>query len=79
MRFRFSNCEFDTDRRELRRAGEVVPVEPQVFELLTCLIANKTAGATVFFAGAAHSRWLPRLISNENGMRNLIDALSHSQ
>jgi DNA-binding winged helix-turn-helix (wHTH) protein/tetratricopeptide (TPR) repeat protein len=40
LRFRFSNCEFDTDRRELRRAGEVVPVEPQVFELLTYLIAN---------------------------------------
>jgi hypothetical protein len=27
----------------------------------------------------AHSMWLPRLISNENGSRNLIDALNQSQ
>ena len=27
----------------------------------------------------AHSRWLPRLISTVNGIRNLNDALSHNQ
>jgi TolB-like protein len=37
---RFSDCELDTDRRELRRAGVLVPVEPQVFELLAYLIAR---------------------------------------
>src|SRR5262245_15168575 len=30
LRYRFTDCEFDTDRRELLRAGEAVPVEPQV-------------------------------------------------
>lgn len=37
---RFADCEFDTDRRELWRAGESVHVEPQVFELLAYLIGN---------------------------------------
>jgi TolB-like protein/tetratricopeptide (TPR) repeat protein len=40
LRYKFTDCEFDTDRRELWRAGEVVPVEPQVYELLAYLISN---------------------------------------
>ena len=39
--FRFENCSLDTDRRELRRAGESVAVEPQVFDLLTYLVENR--------------------------------------
>lgn len=34
MRFLFGDCVLDADRRELRRAGEPVAVEPQVFDLL---------------------------------------------
>lgn len=38
---RFGDCEFDTDRRELRRDGEVVPLEPRVFALLLYLIEQR--------------------------------------
>ena len=40
MIYRFGDCELDTNRRELRRAGAFVPVEPQVFELLAYLVAR---------------------------------------
>jgi len=36
----FADCTIDTDRGELRRAGMLVPVEPQVFELLAYLIVH---------------------------------------
>lgn len=39
--FRFADCEVDPDRFELRRGGDVVHVEPQVFALLTHLIAHR--------------------------------------
>ena len=38
---RFNDCEFDPDRRELRRNGEVVPLEPRVFALLLYLIEQR--------------------------------------
>lgn len=34
MIYRFADCTLDTDAHELRRASEIVPIEPQVFELL---------------------------------------------
>jgi DNA-binding response OmpR family regulator len=37
----FENYSLDPDRRELRRGGEVVDVEPQVFDLLHYLIHNR--------------------------------------
>ena len=40
MIYRFADCEVDTDAYELRRAGEPVPVEPQVFEVITHLLAH---------------------------------------
>ena len=40
MIFRFADCELDTDRRELRRSGALVAVEPQVFELLAHLVEH---------------------------------------
>jgi DNA-binding winged helix-turn-helix (wHTH) protein/pimeloyl-ACP methyl ester carboxylesterase len=39
--FFFENNVLDLDRRELRRAGELVAVEPQVFDLLVFLIRNR--------------------------------------
>src|ERR1700738_1661437 len=39
--FLFDNCSIDTDRRELRREGELRSVEPQVFDLLEFLIRNR--------------------------------------
>jgi TolB-like protein len=38
MRLLFAECAIDTERRELRRAGELVHVEPQVFDLIVFLI-----------------------------------------
>ncbi len=40
MQFLFSDHTLDTDRRELRRGGTPVAVEPQVFDLLTYLVRN---------------------------------------
>ena len=41
MIFVFSDCELDLDRFELRRAGRLRPVEPQVFDLLAVLIRER--------------------------------------
>ncbi len=41
MLFRFESCVLDTGRRELRRGAEAVAVEPQVFDLLVCLVENR--------------------------------------
>jgi TolB-like protein/tetratricopeptide (TPR) repeat protein len=41
MLYIFDSYALDTDRRELRREGELVPVEPQVFDLLVYLIHNR--------------------------------------
>jgi TolB-like protein len=38
MRYLFDDCVLDTARRELRRGESLVPVEPQVFDLLELLI-----------------------------------------
>jgi TolB-like protein/Tfp pilus assembly protein PilF len=40
MIYRFSDCEFDAERRELRRSGVVVAMEPQVFDLLAFLLVH---------------------------------------
>lgn len=40
-RFAFDVYSLDTDRRELTRAGEAVRLEPQVFDLLEYLVANR--------------------------------------
>ena len=41
MNFRFTDFEIDIARRELRRAGAIVHVEPQVFDLLVHLIRHR--------------------------------------
>ncbi|UVO29712.1 winged helix-turn-helix domain-containing protein [Bradyrhizobium arachidis] len=41
MRYLFENYIFDTDRRELRRGAEMIPLAPQVFDLLAYLIRNR--------------------------------------
>jgi TolB-like protein len=39
--FLFDNFSIDPERRELRRDGELCPVEPQVFDLLEYLVRNR--------------------------------------
>ncbi|TPM06566.1 transcriptional regulator [Mesorhizobium sp. B2-3-11] len=41
MPYLFEDFALDGDRRELRRGNELVPVEPQVFDLLQYLIRNR--------------------------------------
>ncbi len=41
MRFRFADCLLDPERRDLRRSGKPVEVEPQVFDLLDYLIRHR--------------------------------------
>ena len=41
MRYLFDDYALDCDRRELRRGAEVVPLAPQVFDLLAYLIRNR--------------------------------------
>src|SRR5215471_2211250 len=41
MRFLFSDHILDTDRRELHRGTETIAVEPQVLDLLICLVENR--------------------------------------
>ena len=41
MRFIFGNYILDTTRRELRQGTAAIDVEPQVFDLLTCLVSHR--------------------------------------
>ncbi|MBN8896749.1 MAG: transcriptional regulator, partial [Rhodospirillales bacterium] len=41
MIYAFATCTLDADRRELRRDGVPVAVEPQVFDLLLVLLATR--------------------------------------
>ena len=41
MHFRFTDFEIDIAQQELRRAGTIVHIEPQVFDLLVHLIRNR--------------------------------------
>jgi adenylate cyclase len=40
MILKINGCSIDTDAYELRRNGELIPVEPQVFDLLVFLLKN---------------------------------------
>ena len=41
MHYLFEGFFLDTERRELRRDGDLLPIEPKVFDLLVHLIANR--------------------------------------
>ena len=41
MHYFFEGFSLDTERRELRRDGDLLPIEPKVFDLLVHLIANR--------------------------------------
>jgi TolB-like protein len=41
MIYVFDDCSLNTERRELRRGTKLVPLEPQVFDLLAYLISNR--------------------------------------
>ena len=41
MQFSFADHMLDSDRRELPRGSELIPVEPQVFDVLVYLLQNR--------------------------------------
>jgi DNA-binding winged helix-turn-helix (wHTH) protein len=61
MIFAFGDCDLDVDRRELRRAGKAVRVEPQVFDLLVYLVTHRdrVVGKDELF----HVVWNDRIVS----------------
>jgi predicted ATPase/DNA-binding winged helix-turn-helix (wHTH) protein len=56
--FAFGDCEVDVARRELRRGGSVVHVEPQVFDVLLHLIKcrDRVVGKAELFQQVWHGR-----------------------
>ena len=41
MIYVFGSCELDTSRFELRRGGQIQPIEPQVFDVLVLLVRER--------------------------------------
>jgi TolB-like protein len=68
----FEDYSLDTDRRELRRGGSLVPVEPQVFDLLEYLIRNRER--VVSRDDLVASVWQGRIVS-ESALSTRINAL----
>lgn len=62
VRYMFDAYAFDTDRRELRRGTELVPIEPQVFDLIQYLICNRDRVVTK--QDILDAIWNGRAISN---------------
>jgi TolB-like protein len=69
--YSFKNIVLDTDRREVRRGAALVPLEPQVFDLLEYLIRNRerVVSRDDLFA----SVWNGRLVS-ESALSTRINA-----
>jgi TolB-like protein len=60
--FRFGNHVLDIERRELRRGGEPIVLEPQVFDLLVYLVRNR--GRVVSKDDLIESVWGGRIVSD---------------
>ncbi len=83
MHIRFADCVIDIDRRELQRAGQAVPVEPQVFDLLVFLARNCTR--VVSKGDLIAAIWGGRIISEStlsgriNAARKAVGDSGHDQ
>ena len=69
MRFRFGDCVFDADTREVLRAGRPVAVSPKAFELLELLIAARPAALA---RKDLHARLWPKERVSGASLRNLV-------
>ena len=61
MIFAINGCSIDTDAYEVRRKGNIVPVEPQVFDLLVLLLKN--SGRVVTKDEIISRVWHGRIVS----------------
>jgi TolB-like protein len=71
MQFRFADHVLDVERRELRRGGEPMTLEPQVFDLLVYLISNRDR--VVSKDDVLDSVWGGRIVS-ESTLTSRINA-----
>jgi TolB-like protein len=71
MHWQFHDCVLDEERRELRRAGAMVAIEPQVFDLLAYLIQNR--GRVISKDELLQSVWHGRIVS-DSALANRINA-----
>ena len=76
MRYQFADCTLDPSRRELRRGNALVPLEPQVFDLLEFLIQarDRVVSRDDLIAAVWHSRIVSEatLSSRINAARTAI-------
>ncbi|MGF7162462.1 TolB-like protein [Rhodoligotrophos appendicifer] len=72
MQFRFGPYALDIDRRELKQGTEVVPLGPQVFDLLTFLVENRER--VVSKDDLLQSVWGGRIVS-ESTLTSHINAV----
>jgi TolB-like protein len=75
MPFLFAGNVLDTDRRELRRDGELVALEPQVFDVLVYLLANRDR--VVSKDDLIESVWSGRIVS-DSAVTTRINAVRRS-
>ena len=71
MRWLFDDRVLDLERRELRRAGALVAIEPQVFDLLVYLIRNRAR--VVSKDDLLDAVWQGRIVS-DSALANRINA-----
>lgn len=71
MQLVFGNCRLDPARRELRRDGKIVHVEPQVFDLILHLVRNRDR--VVSQEELFETLWQSRIVS-ESTFRSRINA-----
>jgi TolB-like protein len=71
LRYLFEDCALDIDRRELSRGGELVPVEPQVFDLLAHLVRHRDR--VVSKDDLVDTIWQGRVVS-ESALFNRINS-----
>ncbi|WP_425050210.1 alpha/beta fold hydrolase [Psychromarinibacter sp. S121] len=62
MRMSFADCELDLAQHSLLRGGAPVHVEPQVFDLIACLVAAR--GALVTYDDLIAQVWQGRIVSD---------------
>ena len=62
VQFLFADHRLDTDRRELHRGSEAISVEPQVLDLLICLVQNRNR--VVSKDDLIASVWRGRIVSD---------------
>ena len=82
MEFAFGDQVLDVDRRELRRGGELIALEPQVFDLLVYLVRNRERVVSkddLLRRSGAADRFRPTLTSRINAARKAVGDSGEAQ